>query len=74
MLIIPIHSQVTHGLMRLNLDTGKPVVYGVLNVLTVEQAKERAGLSDTPGLENAGIEWAMAAVESSFLAKKYAKM
>jgi len=35
---------VTHGLMRVQLDTGTPVIFGVLTALTDDQALERAGL------------------------------
>lgn len=34
----------THGLMRVQLDTGTPVVFGVLTALTDDQALERAGI------------------------------
>jgi len=61
---------VTHGIMKLNLEHKKPVIYGILNVLTEDQAKGRAGL--LPDTSNAGIEWANAAVESCMLARKYA--
>lgn len=35
---------VTHGLMRVQLDSGTPVVFGVLTALTDEQALVRAGI------------------------------
>ena len=35
---------VTHGLMRVQLDTGTPVIFGVLTCMTEDQALERAGL------------------------------
>lgn len=35
---------VTNGLMRVQLDTGVPVIFGVLTALTDDQALERAGL------------------------------
>lgn len=35
---------VSHGLMRVQLDTGTPVIFGVLTALTDDQALERAGL------------------------------
>jgi hypothetical protein len=35
---------VSHGLMRVQLDTGVPVIFGVLTALTDDQALERAGL------------------------------
>ena len=36
-------NAVTSGIARLNLDTGKPVVFGVITTETIEQAIERAG-------------------------------
>lgn len=50
-----------HGLMRVQLDTGIPVVLGVLTVLNDEQAKARAGV-DGKG-HNHGEDWGLAAVE-----------
>lgn len=35
---------VSHGLMRVQLDTGTPVIFGVLTALTDDQALERAGI------------------------------
>jgi hypothetical protein len=35
---------VSHGLMRVQLDTGTPVIFGVLTCLTEDQALERAGV------------------------------
>merc|ERR1719450_1453930 len=35
---------VTQGIMNLNLTYKTPVIYGILSVLTEEQAKERAGI------------------------------
>ena len=53
------------GIMRLGLDTGIPVIFGVLTVLTEEQAKARAGL--TPGKHNHGTEWAQSALQMAEL-------
>lgn len=39
-----ISDAVSHGLMRVQLDTGVPVVFGVLTTLTDDQALERAGM------------------------------
>jgi 6,7-dimethyl-8-ribityllumazine synthase len=36
-------NAVTSGIARVNLDTGKPVVFGVVTTETIEQAIERAG-------------------------------
>ena len=56
---------VTQGIMRLNLDSQIPVIFGVLAVLNMDQAKARAGL----GLDshNHGIEWAQSAVKMARL-------
>ena len=35
---------VTHGLMKVQLETGTPVIFGVLTALTDDQALERAGI------------------------------
>lgn len=37
-------DSVSHGLMRVQLDTGTPVIFGVLTALTDDQALERAGI------------------------------
>ena len=52
---------VSHGLMKVQLDSGVPVIFGVLTCLTDEQAKARAGL--TSGKHNHGESWGEAAVE-----------
>ena len=51
----------SHGLMRVQLDLGVPVVFGLLTVLTEEQGNARAGLSG--GQHNHGEDWGNAAVE-----------
>lgn len=56
-----IAGSVSDGLQRVALDTGVPVIFGVLTVLTDEQAKARAGL--IPGSHNHGEDWGLAAVE-----------
>jgi len=52
------------GLMRVSLDTKKPVILGVLTALTEDQALERAGIgrNGKPG-HNHGLDWGRAAVE-----------
>lgn len=56
-----IADAVSQGLMRAQLDSGIPVIFGVLTVLTEEQAKARAGID---GLgHNHGEDWGLAAVE-----------
>ena len=51
--------------MRLNLETGIPVIFGVLTCLTEKQALERAGLVE--GKHNHGVEWAQSALEMAKL-------
>ncbi len=51
------------GILRASLDTGVPVMFGVLTVDTVEQAMERAGA----GADNKGAESAAGAVEMTHL-------
>ncbi|RKU42792.1 hypothetical protein DL546_003579 [Coniochaeta pulveracea] len=65
-----IADAVSQGLMRVGLDTGVPVIFGVLTVLTDEQAKARAGL--TPNGHNHGEDWGLAAVEMAVKRKAWA--
>ena len=58
---------VTQGIMRLGLDTGVPVLFGVLTCLTDEQALARAGL--TEGGHNHGVDWAQGLVEMAHIKK-----
>ncbi|KAL8723639.1 MAG: hypothetical protein Q9225_000082 [Loekoesia sp. 1 TL-2023] len=51
----------SHGLMRVQLDSGVPVVFGLLTVLNEEQAMARAGMKD--GAHCHGEDWGAAAVE-----------
>ncbi len=51
------------GLRRVSLDTGIPVVFGVLTTDTIAQALERAG----DGQENKGFEAAVTALEMASL-------
>lgn len=55
-----IADAVSHGLMRVQLDTGVPVIFGLLTVLTEEQGMARAGIN---GGHNHGEDWGNAAVE-----------
>ncbi len=56
---------VTQGIMRLNLESGKPVLFGVLACRNETQALARAGLIE--GGQNHGIEWAQSALEMAQL-------
>ncbi|KAK3941838.1 6,7-dimethyl-8-ribityllumazine synthase [Diplogelasinospora grovesii] len=65
-----ISDSVSQGLMRVSLDTGVPVVFGVLTVLSDEQARARAGIID--GSHNHGEDWGLAAVEMGVKRKSWA--
>lgn len=56
-------GQVAAGLARVQLDTGLPVIFGVLTTDTIEQAIERAGTK----AGNKGFEAAVAAIEMARL-------
>ena len=56
-----IADAVSHGLMKAQLDTNVPIIFGVLTVLSEEQGFARAGLTD--GGHNHGEDWGAAAVE-----------
>ena len=62
-----IADAVSHGLMRVQLETGVPVIFGVLSILNEEQGLARAGLPGGTGKEakghNHGEDWGNAAVE-----------
>ncbi|KAI8380140.1 6,7-dimethyl-8-ribityllumazine synthase [Blakeslea trispora] len=60
---------VTHGIMRVQLDTGVPVVFGVLTCYNDEQAIARSSTEE--GFHHAE-EWAAAAIESGL--RKYQKL
>lgn len=57
-----IADTVSHALMRVQLDAGVPIVFGLLTVLTEEQGLARAGLGANAG-HNHGEDWGHAAVE-----------
>ncbi len=63
-----ISTAVTEGLTRVQLDTGKPVGFGVLTTDNDEQALERAGLIGST--ESKGVEAAVAALQSAAVLKK----
>jgi len=65
-----IAEAVSAGLMRVQLDSGVPLVFGLLTVLTEEQARVRAGMGAEGGVgadgyrfHNHGEDWGAAAVE-----------
>jgi len=59
-------EQAAAGIQRAALDTGVPVVFGVLTCETKDQALERAGGK----AGNKGYDWALSAVETARLMKK----
>ncbi|KAK3116272.1 lumazine synthase [Teratosphaeriaceae sp. CCFEE 6253] len=70
-----ISDAVSHGLMRVQLDTGCPVIFGLLTLLTEEQGLERAGIAGAGGNEghNHGEDWGAAAVELGAKRKGWAE-
>lgn len=58
-----ISDAVSHALMRVQLDTGCPVIFGLLTLLTEEQGLERAGIDAAGKGHNHGLDWGSAAVE-----------
>jgi 6,7-dimethyl-8-ribityllumazine synthase len=60
-----IADSASQGLMRVQLDIGIPVIFGILTVLNDEQAKTRAGISESAAGKghNHGEDWGLAAVE-----------
>jgi len=67
-----IADAVSHGLMRVQLDSGVPVIFGLLTVLTEEQGLERAGLGSN-GMHNHGEDWGSAAVELGLKRREWAE-
>jgi 6,7-dimethyl-8-ribityllumazine synthase len=65
-------DSVSHALMRVQLETGVPVIFGVLTALNDEQALERAalGTGEKKG-HNHGEDWGNAAVEMALHAKRW---
>ncbi len=61
-----ISAAVTKEIGALAVETGVPVIYGVITCETMEQAIERAGLK----LGNKGFEAAMAAIEMAQVVKQ----
>jgi len=61
-----IASEVAKGIAHTSLETGVPVIFGVLTTDTIEQAVERAGTKHG----NKGFESAMIAIEMANLCKK----
>ncbi len=60
-----IAAEVTKGIAKVGLDTGLPVIFGVITADTLEQAIERAGTKEG----NHGFKAAVAAIEMANLFK-----
>ena len=60
-----IAAEVTKGIAKVSLDTGVPVIYGVITTDTLEQAIERSGTKDG----NKGFDAAVSAIEMANLVK-----
>jgi 6,7-dimethyl-8-ribityllumazine synthase len=60
-----IANEVTKGIAKINLDTGVPVIYGVITTDTLEQAIERSGTK----AGNKGFDAAVTAIEMANLVK-----
>ena len=60
-----IAAEVTKGIANVGLETGLPVIYGVITADTLEQAVERAGTK----AGNRGFDAAMSAIEMANLIK-----
>ncbi len=58
-------SEVTKGIANVSLETGVPVIYGVLTTDTIEQAIERSGTKSG----NKGFDAALSAIEMANLMK-----
>jgi 6,7-dimethyl-8-ribityllumazine synthase len=67
-----ISDAVSQGIMRVQLDTGVPVIYGVLNCNPDEQALQRAGVGRETKGHNHGEDWGAAAVELGVKTKRWA--
>ena len=68
-----ISDSVSHGLMKVQLETGCPVVFGLLTLLNEEQGKERAGIDEGKKMHNHGVDWGQAAVELGAKRKGWAE-
>jgi 6,7-dimethyl-8-ribityllumazine synthase len=60
-----IATEVAKGIAKVGLDTGVPVIFGVITTDTLEQAIERSGTKDG----NKGFDAAVSAIEMANLVK-----
>lgn len=61
-----VSSEVTKGIAQVGLNTGKPVIYGIITSDTIEQAIERAGTK----AGNKGVDAAVTAIEMANLLRE----
>jgi 6,7-dimethyl-8-ribityllumazine synthase len=61
-----VSAEVTKGIAQVGLNSGVPVIYGVITADTIEQAIERAGTK----AGNKGVDAAVTAIEMVNLLKK----
>lgn len=67
-----ISDSVSQGLMRVQLDTEVPVIFGVLTALTEEQALQRAGIGAGQNKgHNHGEDYGAAAIEMGLKARRW---
>lgn len=59
-------SQAASGVARVGLDSGMPVIFGILTTDTIDQAVERSGVK----AGNKGFDAAMAAIEMANLLRQ----
>jgi len=62
-----VSNEVSKGIAHVGLQTGVPVIFGVLATDSIEQAIERAGTK----AGNKGFEAAMTAIETANLLKSF---
>jgi 6,7-dimethyl-8-ribityllumazine synthase len=60
-----VSAEVTKGIAQVGLNTGKPIIYGIITADTIEQAIERAGTK----AGNKGADAAVTAIEMVDLLK-----
>jgi len=60
-----IAAEVTKGIAKVSLETGLPVIYGIITADTLEQAIERAGTKEG----NKGFDAAVSAIEMANIVK-----
>ncbi len=65
-----IASEAAKGIAKVSLDSGKPVIFGVITADTIEQAIERAGTK----AGNKGWQAALSAIEMANLNRELAKL